>query len=196
MFRKSETPAGAGVTRDGWQADRADFLTDREFSRNRAIAVAPPIGTAPIGSLKHYRGQTFIAVGWRVYTRSDGTPSAIVTWACRCLDCGDRFLQTTGRSFPRYPTRRCKAHRRRFGARKHEAGVCAVPAASAPQAYRMPHGFTVQFTRPSNGGSISSAWSPRAPSPKQKTRKLLAAYCAARAEFLIGLGLHCAVIDV
>jgi hypothetical protein len=47
------------------------------------------------------------------HTTAAGARTTLLTWAGNCCRCGATFLQTSGRSPPRYLIRTCELHRRR-----------------------------------------------------------------------------------
>lgn len=65
-----------------------------------------------IGSLIPFDGVTFSVVGYEDYVRRDGTPSMLIVWNSRCVDCGDEIEIRTGMK-SRGITKRCEKHRKK-----------------------------------------------------------------------------------
>ena len=69
-------------------------------------------GQSEIFSATH-KGQRFVVIAAKPYTRANGEPSMVLTWQAACAHpgCGKAFTFTTGRKLG-YPLRRCPTHRR------------------------------------------------------------------------------------
>lgn len=68
---------------------------------------------AEIGTIRRYKGQTYVAVDLRPYERQDGTLTTLVVWRSRCARCDKPFELQTPLGAARFePNRRCQKHKR------------------------------------------------------------------------------------
>jgi hypothetical protein len=62
---------------------------------------------------RKFQGQTYECVGYRAYTRADGTPSRLKRWRSHCADCGAEFVIETSAVADKFsPNRRCDKHKK------------------------------------------------------------------------------------
>jgi hypothetical protein len=81
-------------------------------ARSRAVVrsinfrIIPPTGT-----ILMFEGQRFVMIGSTLHERSDGVTVPLIVWRSHCPNCDQPFeCKTTLQA--RWPTRRCKRHRR------------------------------------------------------------------------------------
>lgn len=67
--------------------------------------------TPPVGFKISLDGQDFHLVEVGPHTRTDGSPSFLLTWKTACPSCGDGFTIVGGMSFGAPDRRRCTACR-------------------------------------------------------------------------------------